>query len=800
MTEGETLLGKNRSMKFIKEFFSVILVLTLVGLSACGSSTPARNPLPTTPAPPPPPPPAPPTPPPPTSPLPPIPNSPFNTNEFRFSYGLQAINPIPAYDLGGTGRNVVVAVIDSGFDPTHDDLAGKFDPASIDLISGNNRGSIDGPDNHGAQVAAVIVAAKNNRGMHGVAFDATVLAIRIDSGNTCQNGDCSFFVSDIASAIIYAVNNGADIINISLGGDGITQAVLNAFAFARDNGVLIITSAGNDDMPDPNIFSQTPGLAQFLGSGLIVGAVDANLNLASFSNRGGDSRQAFLVAPGVSIGTIQVNNIFTRVSGTSFAAPYVAGAAAVILSMFPNLTGQDLFDILTQSATDLGPNGLDSRFGHGLINIGAAIQPLGQTAFVTASAEGDSTTDVPTDETGSGFSIAFGDSLFRIDGLSQVMMLDSFRRSYFVDARASMLNLYSSSFSLENAIDAHRNTQSLFLPIAAGEGFSISFADPNQRIRPFIESLSMATQMQLENKTPYLFFDADVSKKMAVGISFGFNPGITLDRMTGRGSLNQDFLAARFDGTPHLSLSQDTKSLGLFRRLSSKTSAIIGTSFGTYDFSAQLPFATNLPPARAMSSFFRVNHHEGRFGFSLTTGFLKEDNAVLGSISTGALSLGSGAITSFVGFKTDVRLGKGFAITGGYTSGWTTIENAPQTFVTDTSTFRTSSFSAALTKRSLFRKNDRIGIAIYQPLRVESGQISLTLPTGRNYAPDQILFTDETGSLAPSSRQLDVEVSYRIYGQKGYIFEANFIHQFNPGHTIDLPHANALLLRVSKRY
>lgn len=775
----------------------IFLVLTLLVLSACGSSSPERAPLPSGPTQPPPPPPPPPGP---TSPLPPIPNSPFNTNEFRFSYALQAINPIPAYDLGGTGRNVVVAVIDSGFDPTHSELQGKFDPASTDLISGNNRGSIDGPDNHGAQVAAVIVAAKNDRGMHGVAFNATVLAIRIDANNSCDNGDCSFFVSDIAEAIIYAVNNGADIINISLGGDGITQALLNAFAFARDNGVLIITSAGNDNMSEPNVFSQTPALLQFLGSGLIVGAVDANLDLASFSNRGGDSRQAFLVAPGVSVGTIQVNNIFTRVSGTSFAAPYVTGAAAILLSMFPNLTGQDLFDILTQSATDLGPNGLDPRFGHGLVNIGAAIQPLGQTAFVTASAEGDSTTDVPTDETGSGFSIAFGDALFQIDGLSQVMMLDGFRRSYFVDATAQMINLYSSSFSLEAALDSHRNTQSLFLPISSGEGFSISFSDPNQRIRPFIESLSMATQMQLENKTPYLFFDADISKKMAVGVSFGFNPGMALDRMTGVGSLNQDFLAARFDSAPHLSLSQNTKSLSLFRKLSSKTSAIIGTSFGAYDFSKQLPFADNLPLARAISSYLRVNHREGRFRFSLTTGFLKEDNAILGSISTGALSLGSGAITSFVGFKTDVGLGKGFAFTGQYTAGWTSIENALQTFVMDTSTFRTSSFSAALTRKNLFLKNDRIGIAIYQPLRVESGQISLNLPTGRNYAPDQILFTDETGSLAPSSRQLDVEVSYRIYGREGYIFEANFIHQFNPGHTVNLPHANALLLRVSKSY
>ncbi|MHA1544114.1 MAG: S8 family peptidase, partial [Alphaproteobacteria bacterium] len=414
-------------MKYIKEFMSIFLVLALLVLSACGSSSPERTPLPSGPTQPPPPPPPPPGP---TSPLPPIPNSPFNTSEFRFSYGLQAINPIPAYDLGGTGRNVVVAVIDGGFDPTHGDLVGKFDPASADLITGAGRGTtIDGPDNHGAQVTAIIVAAKNGRGMHGVAFDATVLAIRIDSRNSCDNGDCSFFDSDIAKAILYAVANGADIINISLGGEGVSQEVLDAFAVARDAGVLIITSAGNESASDPNVFSQTPGLLQFLGSGLIVGAVDANLDLASFSNRGGDSRQAFLVAPGVSVGTIQVNNIFTRVSGTSFAAPYVTGAAAILLSMFPNLTGQDLFDILTQSATDLGPNGLDPRFGHGLVNIGAAIQPLGQTAFVTASAEGDSTTDVPTDETGSGFSIAFGDALFQIEGLSQVMMLDGFRRS-----------------------------------------------------------------------------------------------------------------------------------------------------------------------------------------------------------------------------------------------------------------------------------------------------------------------------------------------------------------------------------
>ncbi len=782
-------------MLLVKRILSFFLVLSFLGLAACGSSTaPARAPIPVNQPPPPPP------PPPPPSPLPPIPDSSFNTNEFRFSYGPQAVNPIPAYEAGGNGQGVLVAVIDSGFDTTHTDLAGVYDAASVDLISGAGRGGLDTSSNHGAQVSGVIAAKKNGKGMHGIAFNAKILAIRADAFGTCDGGDCEFFVSDIADGIFYAVDHGAKIINISLGGDGITQRLRDAFAYARDAGVLIITSAGNDEMPDPNVFSQTPGLPEFLGSGLIVGAVDKNLDLASFSNRAGNSQQAFLVAPGVSVGTVNINNLFARVSGTSFAAPYVAGAAAILLDLFPNLDAQDLFDILTQTAHDLGTNGRDATFGWGLVDIGAAIMPLGPTAFITASVEGDGATDVPTDETGTGFSLAFGDAPYRIDGLSSVMILDSFRRSYKVDAKGFMTNLFEPSFSLLGAIDRDRNTRSLFLPLTQMEGLSLSFSDPNYREEPYKAFLPRGIQDRMRSQNPYLYFDAKFGSKTTFGASFGFSPGLAMDRLEHTQNLDRDFLAASFDSSPHLALSQDTKSLALSRTLFSNTTVLIATAFGIYDFSKQLPVTQNLPTARALSSVLRIDRKQGRVRLSLTTGFLKEDNAVLGSISTGALSLGSGAMTGFAGFRGEVDLGRGFAFSGQYTSGWTQVENAGQTFFTDIRRFRTSSFSTALVKSRVFKDNDRLGVALYQPLRVESGNISLLLPTGRDYVADRILFTSSDGSLAPSSRELDVEVSYRIFGRKGYILEANYIHQFNPGHTVDLAHAEAFLLRVSKRY
>jgi len=713
---------------------------------------------------------------------------------------LNAVNPIAAYEAGATGAGISVAVIDTGLNVDHIDLKDHVDPASKDMLGGRDSG-VNGPDMHGTNIAGIIAAAKNSNGMHGVAFEALIMALRIDFGDSCsEDGDCIFFTSDIVRSIDYAVANGARVINLSLGGDGASTDLIAALAAAVDAGVFVVISAGNEEMSDPNPTALAALASGVAGGMLIVGAIDDNGTLASFSNQAGSAQNFYVVAPGVNVRTTNFKNATTVVSGTSFSAPHVSGAAALLFSLFPNLVGTDIFDILTQTATDFGATGVDTVYGHGLIDIEAALQPLGPLSFTTLSFTDTSTTDIPVDETGGGFSIAFGDAIFNAQGLSSVMMLDGFRRSYMVDMKSRMEALYRPSLSLADAIESRRQRQSLFIPISGNDSLAFSFYDRYRLIRDLAPALSMATQSHLRREAPATYFQSQLDEGLTLGFSFGFSPGDVMMRQSDFRNSGHEFLTANFNGAPHLSLAGSAKTASLRKNIRGKYSFLFGVSTGSYDIAEYLPYARNQPKATATSSFAGASRTSGRLALKLTAGLLDEKKAVLGSISTGALSLGEGATTAFAGLQAEVDLGKGFSFFGQYEAGWTSVRGSEFSLIGDASDFRTSSFTAAVTKTCVFTGRDKIGIAIHQPLRVEGGNLTLVLPTGRDYAIDRILFTNDRASLSPSSREVDVEVSYRLVTRAGFAFEANLVHQFNPGHTIGLSHASAVLFRLSKLY
>lgn len=775
-------------------FFRSLLILVFAALplllSGCGGSparTAPRAPEPTAPPPPAPPPPSP----------PPTQSSPFNTAEFRFSWGLGHINPIPAYEQGGTGQRVKVAVIDSGFNTTHVDLNTVYDSASRDVAG--SRG-LDGEDFHGAEVAGIIVAEKNGEGMHGVAFDSTIIALRTDDPGSCAEGDCDFFVSDIVLAIDIAIAAGADVINISLGGsDSIVPSFVEALRRAAQAGIFIAISAGNDGNAIPDALARSLGEPGLTGTGLAVGAISQNNTLASFSNRAGSARGFYVVAPGVRVRTTGSGNTFPTVSGTSFAAPHVSGAAAVLFSLFPNLNGRDIFDILTQTATDLGNVGLDATYGHGLINIGAAVQPLGNLSFPTSSDTGESE-PVPEDDTGIGFSFAFGDAFSRIPELGRVMMLDGFERSYMVDLTARLAAAFDRSLSLESALEVRKRTETLYFPVSSGAGFSFAYYDRHQDIRPIAESLSMAARTQLYDEVPATHFRARLGERTNLSLAYGFSPGEILQRQSPLARPGYDFLAARFDATPHLALSQGGRTLAVSRQSGAKTRLTFGVYSGAYRLPEEFSFLAGRPEARALGVFARASRRLGPLIMAVTGGMLDETNALLGTISNGALNVGGGAQTLFASVQGRLDLGHGVTVLGQYQSGWTSVNGLSRSFFAGVSNFRTSSFSALVMKYGVFGDNDRIGIGIHQPLRVENGLLSLRLPTGRNYAIDRILFSDATAPLSPSARELDLELSYRMLFDSGFTVEANLIHQFNPGHTVNIKHADAFLLRLVRPF
>ncbi len=261
-------------------------------------------------------------------------------------------------DLGFTGKGIVVSIVDTGIDYTHPDLGGSAVFPNAKVIGGydcyNNDNDPMDDHYHGTHVAGIVAA---NGELKGVAYEASLMAYKV----------LSAYGSGRSSTIIQGIelstdpdgdpgtDDGADIINMSLGGSGnpddpMSQAVDNAV----DSGVVVVVAAGNDYSYWAIL---SPGVAR---KALTVGATDKTDRLASFSSKGPVlSTYAIkpdVTAPGVGILASQLGGGNRSLSGTSMATPHVAGAAALLLQSNPALSPAQVKHILMGTAVDLGYN------------------------------------------------------------------------------------------------------------------------------------------------------------------------------------------------------------------------------------------------------------------------------------------------------------------------------------------------------------------------------------------------------------------------------------------------------------
>ncbi|MGF1568493.1 MAG: S8 family peptidase [Nodosilinea sp.] len=283
------------------------------------------------------------------------------------------VNAPEVWRQGYTGQGVTVAVIDSGVDITHADLRDNIwvnsDEVLGDGIDNDGNGYVDdrygwnfgrGQNNnnvlpgttdpgqsHGTHVAGTIAAANNGTGMTGVAHNANIMAIRLGNVVTGPRGGAFVNGGDLAQAIRYAVDNGAQVINMSLGWSDPDGSVQAALAYAAERNVLTVSAAGNDSLSAPG--SPASYATEY---GISVGAVDRSEQISDFSNRAGsDSRLVHVMAPGRGIYSTIPNNTYNFDSGTSMAAPHVAGVVALMLSANPDLTHSQVRAILTGTST-----------------------------------------------------------------------------------------------------------------------------------------------------------------------------------------------------------------------------------------------------------------------------------------------------------------------------------------------------------------------------------------------------------------------------------------------------------------
>src|SRR3990167_3107349 len=277
-------------------------------------------------------------------------------------YGPARIRAPQAWDIA-TGADTLISVIDTGVDCSHEDLAGKC-VVGYDFV--NNDASPNDDHGHGTHVAGIASAVTDNDiGIAGVCWGCAIQPIKVL--NSSGSGTWEW----VAAGIVWSSDNGADVINMSLGGSGFSQIVQDAVVYAYGHGVLIFAAAGNtggEGVLYPARYAEV----------IAVAATDQNDNRASFSTTGPEVE---LAAPGVSnLSSVPKYSCslcdpsgYRFLSGTSMATPHAAGAAAVLRSYRPELDSAGVRAVLDATALDRGDPGRDKYYGFGIVDLYRAL-------------------------------------------------------------------------------------------------------------------------------------------------------------------------------------------------------------------------------------------------------------------------------------------------------------------------------------------------------------------------------------------------------------------------------------------
>ena len=278
----------------------------------------------------------------------------------------------------GTGDATIIAVLDTGIDLDHPDLAAKMwtNPGEVpdNGVDDDGNGYVDDVHGwnfvagstllvelpHGTHVAGIAGAHTNNGiGVAGVNWQSPIMPLQVLRSTNTGTFD------DLAEAIVYAADNGARVLNLSLGGDNSSQTVDAAIAYARSQDCLLVASVGNDDaQPYPVLYpANSPKV-------MAVAATTDSDAPASFSNRG---PEVDVAAPGADVFSTSAYGQYAQMSGTSQAVPHVSGLAALVLSLQPTLTADQVTHVITSTAHDVHTPGWDQRTGWGRIDALATI-------------------------------------------------------------------------------------------------------------------------------------------------------------------------------------------------------------------------------------------------------------------------------------------------------------------------------------------------------------------------------------------------------------------------------------------
>ena len=780
-----------------------VALSAIVLLSACsgGSGGGGVSTLPPQPAPAPAP--APPPPPP-----PPPPATSFDTREVERSDGPEFHNAITPWQQGITGRGSAIAIIDTGIDSDSPEFTGRILPASRDVAG--SRG-IDGVDDHGTNVALIAAAALDNAGIVGLAYEASLLVLRADRPNSCTadegDGDlagCRFADADIARGIDAAIAANARVVNLSLGGGTPSQGLVDAVRRAAQAGIVIVVAAGNDgDTTDPALDPDNPDpfavgtLAGGNGAVIIVGSVDENGQISDFSNRAGNFATDYITARGERLccayenGVLKVeqqgnSSFVTLFSGTSFATPQVAGAVALLAQAFPNLTGQQIVEILLDTARDAGAAGTDAIYGRGILDLVGAFAPQGATSMAGTQRPLSLADDIV---------IASGPMGDAMRGASLPgIVLDKYDRAYTYDL-ASRARVASADRLLERA------AQTGLRRVAVGsEQVAMAFT-LDQRRMDGRETPLTPLRLSHEQSDAARVLAARVALRIApdtsIGLAFAEGPEGLSAQLQGRE--RPAFLIAP-GAAGELGFAHRDRQSAAVRRDLGPVAITLSAGTGEALTGAARQGRDIIGLRREGFGLTRVgltaDRQFGPLGLTLGVDLLREDRTMLGAYLHD--SFGSrGAQSIFADGAAALDLGDGWSL--GAQGRYGTTSATAGGNVDEGTRFSSVAFSFDAGKRGLFQAGDRLGFRFASPLRVTHGALVLDLPDSYDYATQSADFALRRVSLAPNGRELMGELGWTGEVLDG-VLATSLFYRSEPGHIAAAPDDAGLLVRWSRGF
>ena len=753
-----------------------------------------------------------------------IPKESFETPEYKNQWGLNFINASDAYSYGASGKGVVIGVVDEALDWGHHEFLREniLHPDSV-LTYSENREPTALEKFHGTATTSIIAGRKDDepvdRNMHGVAYDAQILFIAIELGSPPSDGeyepiDIPAFswerFDEQESKFYKELSSKSDVINNSFGFTGqITdyskETLQNTFpklinTFISEQETIFVWSAGNyngiKDTEGGEVNAADPGILAGLGfyfpeltkNNVAVVAVDQKGDIADFSNRCGVAKDFCIAAPGVKVPLAIPNNLFNSLSdkeksnfnenvlnyledhpseayllgsGTSFSAPHVSGAIAVLKELFnDNLSSVQILERLFNTANKEGKYSDKEIYGQGLLDLKTASYPVGSTLFYSGSSIYSDI--IPTFSSYVSTSKSFGDALKNSLGETKLSVFDALGAPFSIPASSLVKNIIPSSNTMERLFNFKEKKYGYI----SSNGFEYYSS-----WKRFLTSTG--TEM---NKIDFAKINFHKENSL-FSFSYGKNPSITFLDISEELLIYKSFYDKGAFTNPWLNLVEEGYSLGFSNKLNTIYFALnIFSGFKRDEdwfLNPNFYFDKNKNESKGFYLMLR-NNILSKVMLGYTLGLLETNNGIFDNSFNGAFDIieDSKSFFSSISFKS------------AFTNDWSFIGSLNRAdisninsdkFIRNISDIEEFSFDIALIKKSFFKENDLLSFRIKQDPRIENAKISFYFPEGRDPS-GSINFKTVNLPIRPSGREINFETSWSFQDKnKKYYINFNLI-------------------------